>query len=199
MTDLLLTENSRPLRCLTPRVTGVPTDQCGLRLRPSPKPSQDARFHLSPRRVQKKRLGLLVVNSSRARMKAQGVSLAHSEAEATWAHRQVHLIPPQTVIGGADHDQVFHHAAAHLVSLVSLPVWDSHLLEGVASSSTPPTPQLTRRKLELLPRSGTTSTTPSPLASPKMGQSSPASRPSPFGAAKFVSLPTLTRFSRADV
>jgi len=58
----------------------------------------------------------------------------------------------------------------------------------VATSSTPPTPQLTRRKLELLPRSGNTSATPSPLASPKMSQSHPASRPSPFGAAKFVSL-----------
>jgi len=54
------------------------------------------------------------------------------------------------------------------------------------TSSTPPTPQLTRRKLELLPRSGNTSTTPSPLASPKMSQSNPTSRPSPFGAAKPV-------------
>ncbi|KAH9999198.1 hypothetical protein BJV74DRAFT_949882 [Russula compacta] len=54
------------------------------------------------------------------------------------------------------------------------------------TSSTPPTPQLTRRKLELLPRSGNTSTTPSPLASPKMAQSNPASRPNPFGAAKPV-------------
>ncbi|KAI0249847.1 hypothetical protein BJV78DRAFT_1223819 [Lactifluus subvellereus] len=54
------------------------------------------------------------------------------------------------------------------------------------TSSTPPTPQITRRKLELLPRSGNTSTTPSPLASPKMTQSNPASRPSPFGAARPV-------------
>ncbi|KAI0259873.1 hypothetical protein BC834DRAFT_903663 [Gloeopeniophorella convolvens] len=54
------------------------------------------------------------------------------------------------------------------------------------TSSTPPTPQLARRKLELLPRSGNTSATPSPLASPKMAQSTPASRPSPFGAAKPV-------------
>ncbi|KAH9959676.1 hypothetical protein BC827DRAFT_1261032 [Russula dissimulans] len=54
------------------------------------------------------------------------------------------------------------------------------------TSSNPPTPQLTRRKLELLPRSGNTSTTPSPLASPKMSQSNPASRPNPFGAAKPV-------------
>jgi len=54
------------------------------------------------------------------------------------------------------------------------------------TSSTPPTPQLTRRKLELLPRSGNTSTTPSPLASPKMAQSNPANRPSPFGAARPV-------------
>ena len=71
---------------------------------------------------------------------------------------------------------------------VALPIRNNHLLEGTATSSTPPTPQLTRRKLELLPRTGTASSTPSPLASPKMSQSTPASRPSPFGAAKFVSL-----------
>ncbi|KAH9057899.1 hypothetical protein EDB87DRAFT_1628776 [Lactarius vividus] len=43
----------------------------------------------------------------------------------------------------------------------------------------PPSDIITRRKLELLPRSGNTSTTPSPLASPKMAQSNPANRPSP--------------------
>ncbi|KIY44083.1 hypothetical protein FISHEDRAFT_52356, partial [Fistulina hepatica ATCC 64428] len=67
------------------------------------------------------------------------------------------------------------------------------------NSSTPPTPQLTRRKLELLPRSD--SAVPSPLSSPKMASenvspnttSTPGSRaPSvsaktnPFGAAKPV-------------
>jgi translation initiation factor 4B len=71
--------------------------------------------------------------------------------------------------------------------------WRSGPRPGISSrnstsptSSTPPTPQLTRRKLELLPRSGNTSSTPSPLASPKMAQSNPANRPSPFGAAKPV-------------
>jgi len=49
------------------------------------------------------------------------------------------------------------------------------------TNSTPPTPQLTRRKLELLPRSGG-GPTPSPLASPN-----PANpRSNPFGAAKPV-------------
>jgi len=76
---------------------------------------------------------------------------------------------------------------------VALPIWNNHLLESTATSSTPPTPQLARRKLELLPRTGTASSTPSPLASPKMSQSSPASRPSPFGSAKFVS-PGPSRF-----
>lgn len=76
-------------------------------------------------------------------------------------------------------------------------IWTNYLPEGAATSSTPPTPQLTRRKLELLPRSGSTSATPSPLASPKMAQSTPASRPSPFGAARFVS-PARTRFSCPD-
>ncbi|KAH8981581.1 hypothetical protein EDB86DRAFT_2858288 [Lactarius hatsudake] len=71
--------------------------------------------------------------------------------------------------------------------------WRSAPRAGISSrsstsptSSTPPTPQITRRKLELLPRSGNTSTTPSPLASPKMAQSNPANRPSPFGAARPV-------------
>ncbi|KAF7375084.1 Translation initiation factor 4B [Mycena sanguinolenta] len=58
------------------------------------------------------------------------------------------------------------------------------------NSSTPPTPQLSRRKLELLPRSGNASSAPSPLSSPKMGPTPPvsggASRSSPFGAAKPV-------------
>ncbi|KAJ7650594.1 hypothetical protein FB45DRAFT_986533 [Roridomyces roridus] len=56
-----------------------------------------------------------------------------------------------------------------------------------ASNSTPPTPQLNRRKLELLPRSGGASTAPSPLSSPKIGPTpNVAPRSSPFGAAKPV-------------
>ncbi|KJA13445.1 hypothetical protein HYPSUDRAFT_174038 [Hypholoma sublateritium FD-334 SS-4] len=57
------------------------------------------------------------------------------------------------------------------------------------TSSTPPTPQLARRKLELLPKSGNASVTPSPLSSPKMGPTaavSQSSRPNPFGAARPV-------------
>ncbi|KAJ7116301.1 hypothetical protein C8R44DRAFT_792117 [Mycena epipterygia] len=57
------------------------------------------------------------------------------------------------------------------------------------NSSTPPTPQLNRRKLELLPRSGNASSAPSPLSSPKIGPTPPVSaapRSSPFGAAKPV-------------
>ena len=47
--------------------------------------------------------------------------------------------------------------------------------------STPPTPA--RRKLELIPRSTSTSTVVSPLSSPNPTNTS---RPNPFGAAKFV-------------
>ncbi|KAG5723855.1 putative RNA-binding protein sce3 [Termitomyces sp. T112] len=56
------------------------------------------------------------------------------------------------------------------------------------ASSTPPTPQLSRRKLELLPRSGTPSAAQSPLSSPKMGPTPTSSnaRASPFGAARPV-------------
>ncbi|PBK75482.1 putative citrate synthase [Armillaria solidipes] len=56
------------------------------------------------------------------------------------------------------------------------------------TNSTPPTPQM-RRKLELLPRSGSASGTPSPLSSPKIGPTSSvsaSSRSNPFGAAKPV-------------
>ncbi|KAF8622570.1 hypothetical protein AX15_006918 [Amanita polypyramis BW_CC] len=59
---------------------------------------------------------------------------------------------------------------------------------GSPTISTPPTPQMARRKLELLPRSGNGSSSPSPMSSPKMSPapSSAAARPSPFGAAKPV-------------
>ncbi|KAF8651000.1 hypothetical protein AX16_004986 [Volvariella volvacea WC 439] len=54
-------------------------------------------------------------------------------------------------------------------------------------NSTPPTPQVARRKLDLLPRSGNGSATPSPLSSPKMGPSpTTATKTSPFGAARPV-------------
>ncbi|KAF9067201.1 hypothetical protein BDP27DRAFT_1329136 [Rhodocollybia butyracea] len=55
------------------------------------------------------------------------------------------------------------------------------------TGSTPPTPQMGRRKLELLPRSGNVSNVPSPLSSPKIGATpTSGSRSSPFGAAKPV-------------
>jgi len=54
------------------------------------------------------------------------------------------------------------------------------------TSSTPPTPQLARRKLELLPRSSAGSAVPSPLSSPNPANSAGSSRSNPFGAAKPV-------------
>ncbi|KAH9481526.1 putative eukaryotic translation initiation factor 4H [Psilocybe cubensis] len=57
------------------------------------------------------------------------------------------------------------------------------------NNSTPPTPQLARKKLELLPRSGSASVSPSPLSSPKMGPTPPTSgnpKSNPFGAARPV-------------
>jgi len=55
------------------------------------------------------------------------------------------------------------------------------------SNSTPPTPQMGRRKLELLPRNSTgASQTPSPLASPNPSTTSTTQRSNPFGAAKPV-------------
>ncbi|KAF8581062.1 RNA-binding domain-containing protein [Ramaria rubella] len=55
------------------------------------------------------------------------------------------------------------------------------------TNSTPPTPQLARKKLELLPRSGTGSTVTTPLSSPSPNSAFPPStRANPFGAAKPV-------------
>ncbi|KIM84764.1 hypothetical protein PILCRDRAFT_817555 [Piloderma croceum F 1598] len=63
------------------------------------------------------------------------------------------------------------------------------------SNSTPPTPQLTRRKLELMPRSTSNSASPSPLSSPKMASSSAvlSSRANPFGAARPVDVSSRER------
>jgi translation initiation factor 4B len=56
------------------------------------------------------------------------------------------------------------------------------------TGSTPPTPQMGRRKLELLPRTGSASVAPSPLSSPNLAPSSPtpSNRANPFGGAKPV-------------
>lgn len=62
------------------------------------------------------------------------------------------------------------------------------------TNSTPPTPQMGRRKLELLPKSGTASGTSSPLSSPKIGPtptvSASSTRSNPFGSAKPVDVST---------
>lgn len=55
-----------------------------------------------------------------------------------------------------------------------------------ATSSTPSTPQLSRRKLELLPRSAAPSAMPTPLSSPKSATNPVSSRANPFGAAKYA-------------
>ncbi|KAH8117726.1 hypothetical protein DFH11DRAFT_1723761 [Phellopilus nigrolimitatus] len=55
------------------------------------------------------------------------------------------------------------------------------------TSSVPPTPQLARRKLDLLPRSTSGSSQPTPLSSPKSAGFTPSTTKSnPFGAAKPV-------------
>lgn len=54
------------------------------------------------------------------------------------------------------------------------------------TGSVPSTPQMGRRKLDLLPRSGAPSVQPSPLSSPKSASHNTAPRSSPFGAAKPV-------------
>ncbi len=55
-----------------------------------------------------------------------------------------------------------------------------------ATGSVPSTPQMGRRKLDLLPRSGAPSVQPSPLSSPKSASHNTVPRSSPFGAAKYA-------------
>ncbi|KAL0954715.1 hypothetical protein HGRIS_003668 [Hohenbuehelia grisea] len=70
---------------------------------------------------------------------------------------------------------------------------------GSPTSSIPSTPQMGRRKLELLPRSGSDSVSHTPLASPKgdsmlsASSTSSASKPSPFGAARPVDVSSRER------
>ncbi|KIJ12009.1 hypothetical protein PAXINDRAFT_54322, partial [Paxillus involutus ATCC 200175] len=64
---------------------------------------------------------------------------------------------------------------------------------GTSRHSTPPTPQMSRKKLELLPRSSTSSTSPSPLSSPKLASNPSAPRANPFGAAKPVDVSSKER------
>ncbi|KAF8518479.1 hypothetical protein JB92DRAFT_2828750 [Gautieria morchelliformis] len=69
----------------------------------------------------------------------------------------------------------------------ALPTERQGSFERSPTNSTPPTPQLARRKLELLPRSGTASTVATPLASPSQASTFPTgSRSNPFGTAKPV-------------
>ncbi|KAI5988890.1 hypothetical protein EDC04DRAFT_3128313 [Pisolithus marmoratus] len=65
--------------------------------------------------------------------------------------------------------------------------------QGSPTISTPPTPQFSRKKLELLPRSSTSSTTPSPLSSPKMSSNPAVPKANPFGAAKPVDVSSKER------
>ena len=53
-----------------------------------------------------------------------------------------------------------------------------------ASGSVPSTPQMGRRKLELLPRSSNASAQPTPLSSPKSSSHQTTAKPNPFGIAK---------------
>ncbi len=66
--------------------------------------------------------------------------------------------------------------------LLPTPFSSQNSFRPLASSSVPPTPQMGRRKLELLPRSGA-SAAPSPLSSPNPANTS-QQRASPFGNAK---------------
>jgi hypothetical protein len=81
-----------------------------------------------------------------------------------------------------------HVLTASLVSRVTLLYHEfAHSLAcTTATTSTPPTPQMGRRKLELMPRTGPSAAS-SPLSSPRMGPASSGTntpRSNPFGDAK---------------
>ncbi|KAL4074999.1 hypothetical protein V8B97DRAFT_1660255 [Scleroderma yunnanense] len=71
--------------------------------------------------------------------------------------------------------------------------WRSARTRTSPTSSTPPTPQLNRKKLELLPRSSNSSTSPSPLSSPKMSSNPAVLKANPFGTAKPVDITSKER------
>lgn len=102
----------------------------------------------------------------------------------TWGHPR-RLPALRTNLTGDGREQ--SHETAHLVSLQMpdrkcFPL--THRPSSTATSSTPPTPQLARRKLELLPRSTAGSAVPSPLSSPNPANPASQSRSNPFGTAK---------------
>lgn len=132
--------------------------------------------------------GQWVVSSSLRLQKKNGMvatlSLAAYEEEGRWARQEMPFLKsPQT-------GEVLH-VDLHILVSASRRLLLLGLKGSIANNSTPPTPQLGgRRKLELLPRTGSVSGTTSPLASPKLGptptsSSSNAARSNPFGAARY--------------
>lgn len=128
----------------------------------------------------KKMFGSLAQSSSRQQLKkARAAGLVAYEPKP-----KRHSLWLMRVIGETPLGRSLAHVATSLVreGLCTQYLIPDHSL---ANGSTPPTPQMGRRKLDLLPRSGNVSASPSPLSSPKMGPTPPASsRSNPFGAAR---------------
>ena len=112
----------------------------------------------------------------------QVLVLAVYEADPIWALQRTLPVPRTMTTGGVP---VVSHAAVLLVRSHLTPLVSLRSPRNPASNSTPPTPQMSRRKLELLPRSSAPSAVPSPLSSPNPSNP-PAPRANPFGAAKWV-------------
>ncbi len=96
------------------------------------------------------------------------------------------LQPPSERTVTGDGLRLSHGTQRHVCpidqALQKRPMLIGAIFDTVANNSTPPTPQMNRRKLELLPRSTSASAAPSPLASPN--PSATTSRSNPFGAAR---------------
>lgn len=124
--------------------------------------------------------GLSVRSSShRRRRKGKVVNL-----EVRVLNPKQHTPLLMKVTGGAPPERGLPHVVTPLVS-GNFTRRSTILHYRLANDSAPPTPQMSRRKLDLLPRSDNASASPSPLSSPKMGPTPPASsRSNPFGTAR---------------
>ncbi len=133
-----------------------------------------------------KKLGLSEASSNQVMADPQAVDLDPRGAGPTWVPPKIPpALPRRTIGGGQDVSRgaalLVRHSPNKYCPRCSCITLDSLVL---ASSSTPPTPQMSRRKLELLPRSNAPSAVPSPLSSPNPSNTPMAPRSNPFGAAK---------------
>jgi hypothetical protein len=153
---------------------------------------QASRFPVKRALPIQRKCGHVVAASSQPRIRLPVVSVEEASAVETWDRLVSHLHrhPQKSLSTGGL--RVLRASTVLLVSVVPQ-CQSSFCSPGIATNSTPPTPQMGRRKLELLPRATGASAGPSPLSSPRMAHSPSGSstpRSNPFGDARYASVQT---------